>query len=70
MSRSGSSACTIVQVALSANKGPDVVYSSGPSYAAAYASEGKLVNMNPYAKKYGWESKLLAPMDWPPSPKS
>ncbi len=53
---------TNVQVALSANKGPDVVYSSGPSYAAAYASEGKLVNMNPYAKKYGWESKLLAPM--------
>ncbi|HEY3958548.1 MAG TPA: extracellular solute-binding protein [Streptosporangiaceae bacterium] len=51
-----------VSVALSANKGPDVVYSSGPSYAAAYAAEGKLVNMNSYAKKYGWKSKLLAPM--------
>jgi raffinose/stachyose/melibiose transport system substrate-binding protein len=53
---------TNVQVALAANKGPDVVYSSGPSYAAAYASEGKLVNMNSYAEKYGWKSKLLSPM--------
>ena len=51
-----------VQVALAANKGPDVVYSSGPSYAAAYASEGKLVDLNSYAKKYGWESTMLAPM--------
>src|SRR5712664_441230 len=53
---------TNVQVALSANKGPDVVYSSGPSYAAAYAAEGKLVNMNSYAAKYGWKSELLSPM--------
>jgi raffinose/stachyose/melibiose transport system substrate-binding protein len=53
---------TNVQVALAANKGPDVVYSSGPSYAAAYASEGKLVDMTSYAKQYGWESNLLAPM--------
>jgi len=53
---------TNVQVALAANKGPDVVYSSGPSYAAAYASEGKLVNMNSYSAKYGWKSKLLSPM--------
>jgi raffinose/stachyose/melibiose transport system substrate-binding protein len=53
---------TNVQVALAANKGPDVVYSSGPSYAAAYVSEGKLVDMNSYAQKYGWQSSLLAPM--------
>jgi raffinose/stachyose/melibiose transport system substrate-binding protein len=51
-----------VQVALAANKGPDVVYSSGPSYAAAYASEGKLADMDTYAAKYGWKSQLLGPM--------
>src|SRR5258708_35172578 len=53
---------TNVQGALAANKGPHVVYSSGPSYAAAYVSEGKLVDMNSYAQKYGWQSSLLAPM--------
>ena len=51
-----------VQVALAANKGPDVVYSSGPSYAAAYAAEGKLADMTPYAQKYGWKDSLLDPM--------
>jgi raffinose/stachyose/melibiose transport system substrate-binding protein len=51
-----------VQVALAANKGPDVVYSSGPSYAAAYVSEGKLADMTPYAAKYGWKDSLLDPM--------
>jgi raffinose/stachyose/melibiose transport system substrate-binding protein len=51
-----------VQVALAANKGPDVVYSSGPSYAAAYASEGKLADLDSYSAKYGWKDKLLSPM--------
>ncbi|MGF7236536.1 MAG: ABC transporter substrate-binding protein [Frankia sp.] len=51
-----------VQVALAAGKGPDVVYSSGPAYAAAYASEGRLADMDSYAQKYGWKSKLLSPM--------
>jgi len=53
---------TNVQVALAANKGPDVVYSSGPSYAAAYESEGKLADMNAYSAKFGWKSSLLAPL--------
>jgi raffinose/stachyose/melibiose transport system substrate-binding protein len=51
-----------VQVALAANKGPDVVYSSGPSYAAAYAAENKLADMTPYAQQYGWKDNLLSPM--------
>lgn len=53
---------TNVQVALAANKGPDVVYSSGPSYAAAYASENKLADLDTYATKYGWKDSLLTPM--------
>ncbi|WP_223693865.1 ABC transporter substrate-binding protein [Leifsonia poae] len=51
-----------VQVALSAGKGPDIVYGSGPAFAAQYAAQGKLADMTPYAKKYGWEDRILAPM--------
>ncbi len=51
-----------VQVALSANKGPDIVYGSGPAFAAAYAAQGKLADMTPYAKKYGWQDRLLEPI--------
>lgn len=51
-----------VQVALTANRGPDIVYGSGPAFAAAYVGKGKLANMDPYAKKYGWKSRLLGPM--------
>ncbi|WP_284750771.1 ABC transporter substrate-binding protein [Arthrobacter sp. efr-133-R2A-120] len=51
-----------IQVALSADKGPDVVYGSGPAFASAYAAQGKLEDMTPYAKKYGWADRILAPM--------
>lgn len=51
-----------IQVALAANRGPDVVYGSGPAFAAEYAKQGKLADMTPYAKKYGWEDRLLTPM--------
>ncbi|MFG2041385.1 ABC transporter substrate-binding protein [Dactylosporangium sp. NPDC048998] len=51
-----------IQVALAANKGPDVVYGSGPAFASAYAVQGKLADMTPYATKYGWEDRILAPM--------
>ncbi|QMU97355.1 carbohydrate ABC transporter substrate-binding protein [Microbacterium esteraromaticum] len=51
-----------VQVALSANRGPDVVYGSGPAFAAAYAAEGKLADMTPYAEKYGWKDRILDSM--------
>jgi len=53
---------TNVQVALAANKGPDVVYSSGPSFAATYAAGGKLADLDTYAAKYGWKSSVLGPM--------
>jgi raffinose/stachyose/melibiose transport system substrate-binding protein len=51
-----------IQVALSANKGPDVVYGSGPAFASAYAAEGKLADMTPYAEKYGWKDRILDSM--------
>jgi raffinose/stachyose/melibiose transport system substrate-binding protein len=51
-----------VQVALTANKGPDVVYGSGPAFSAAYATQGKLADMTPYAEKYGWQERLLPAM--------
>lgn len=51
-----------VQVALSANKGPDIVYGSGPAFSAAYAAQNKLADMTPYAEKYGWKDRILAPM--------
>lgn len=51
-----------VAVALSADQGPDVVYGSGPSFAAAYAAQGKLADMTPYAKKYGWDKRVLTAM--------
>ncbi|MDX6330139.1 MAG: raffinose/stachyose/melibiose transport system substrate-binding protein [Streptomycetaceae bacterium] len=51
-----------VQVALSANQGPDIVYGSGPAFSAAYAAQGKLADMTPYANKYGWKNRILAPM--------
>ncbi|WP_353081214.1 ABC transporter substrate-binding protein [Tessaracoccus lapidicaptus] len=51
-----------IQVALSSNKGPDIVYGSGPSFSAQYAASNKLADMTPYAEQYGWEDRLLAPM--------
>src|SRR5882757_4598002 len=53
---------TNVQVALAANTGPDIVYSSGPSFAATYAAGGKLADLGQYAEKYGWKSSVLGPM--------
>ncbi|MFF5991192.1 ABC transporter substrate-binding protein [Prauserella flavalba] len=51
-----------IQVALSADRGPDVVYGSGPAFAAAYVAEDKLADMTPYAEQYGWKDRLLEPM--------
>ncbi|PDQ35087.1 MAG: hypothetical protein B5766_08165 [Candidatus Lumbricidophila eiseniae] len=51
-----------VQVALSAGKGPDIVYGSGPAFSAQYAVQDKLADMTAYAKKYGWEDRILTPM--------
>lgn len=51
-----------IQTALAANKGPDIVYGSGPAFVAPYARSGKLADMTPYAEQYGWEDKILKPI--------
>jgi raffinose/stachyose/melibiose transport system substrate-binding protein len=51
-----------IQVALAANKGPDVVYGSGPAFSSAYAASGKLANMDPWSEKYGWKGRILSPI--------
>lgn len=47
-----------IQIALSANEGPDLVYTSGPAFAAAYVQAGKLADLTPYSEKYGWKDRL------------
>ena len=51
-----------IATALAANSGPDIVFTSGPSYVTNYASAGKLENLDRYAEKYGWNDRLLEPI--------
>lgn len=51
-----------VRVAVMAGQGPDLVYTSGPADVTPLAKAGKLAPMEDYAKKYGWEDRLLAPV--------
>ena len=51
-----------IATALAANGGPDIVFTSGPSYVTNYASAGKLENMDRYAQKYGWNDRLMEPI--------
>jgi len=46
-----------VQVALAANKGPDVVYSSGPSFAAVYAAAASLLTWA-VRREVRWKSSV------------
>lgn len=49
-----------IPVALSANSGPDIVYSSGPAFCNVYVQEGKLVDLTAYSEQYGWKDRLLS----------
>jgi raffinose/stachyose/melibiose transport system substrate-binding protein len=49
----------LVQTALSARRGPDVVPTPGPSYAASYVESGGLAPLDDYAARYRWADKLL-----------
>lgn len=51
-----------ISVALSANKGPDIVYGSGPAFVAPLAEAGKLESMEGYSEQYGWKDRLLEPV--------
>lgn len=48
-----------IPVALSASVGPDVIYTSGPSFSGVYVREGQLVDLSPYSEQYGWKDRLL-----------
>lgn len=50
-----------VSVALAANKGPDIVYGSGPAFVMPLANAKKLEPLDKYAAKYGWKDRILAP---------
>ena len=51
-----------VRTAVLAGEGPDLVYTSGPSYIAPLAKAGALEPLDDYAKQYGWYDKLLKPV--------
>ncbi len=50
---------TDIPIALSAGEGPDVIYTSGPSFSGVYVKEGQLVDLTPYSEEFGWEERLL-----------
>jgi len=51
-----------VRISVLAGSGPDLVYTSGPSYIAPFAKAKKIEPLEKYAKKYGWEERLLKPV--------
>ncbi len=48
-----------IPVALAAGAGPDIIYTSGPSFSGTYVKEGLLVDLTPYSEQYGWKERLL-----------
>lgn len=50
-----------VRVSVMANQGPDLVYTSGPSWVTPMAKAGKLEPLDQYAEKYGWTDRLVGP---------
>ena len=51
-----------IQTALAANKGPDIVYGSGPAFVTPYAQSNKLLDLTKYSEQYGWKDKILDPI--------
>lgn len=51
----------LIQTSLAAGSGPDIIVTPGPSSnVAEYTKAGYLVDLEPYAEKYGWNSTLAA----------
>lgn len=48
-----------IPVALAAGAGPDIIYTSGPSFSGVYTKEGLLVDLTKYSEQYGWKERLL-----------
>lgn len=47
-----------LRVALASRKGPDIVLSQGPSYAAEMARNGQLLSLESYAEEFGWNENF------------
>lgn len=50
-----------VRVSVMGGGGPDLVYTSGPSWVTPMALAGKLEPLDQYAEKYGWNDRLVEP---------
>ncbi|WP_031170819.1 ABC transporter substrate-binding protein [Streptosporangium roseum] len=50
---------SLTNTTIAAGKGADVVYADGPSAALSFAKGSKIVALDEYATKYGWQDKLL-----------
>lgn len=50
-----------VRVSVMGGAGPDLVYTSGPSWVTPMAKAGKLEPLDAYAEKYGWYDRLVEP---------
>ncbi|MET7402327.1 extracellular solute-binding protein [Dactylosporangium sp. NPDC005572] len=49
----------LVQTALAAGAGPDIVLASGPAQVRAYADAGYLAPLDDFAAKLGWNDRVL-----------
>jgi raffinose/stachyose/melibiose transport system substrate-binding protein len=56
--KSGDSLERLQQTAIASGQGPDIVVTSGPSYALEYITADKLAPLDEYAEKGGWAEKL------------
>lgn len=56
--KEGESLERLQQTAIASGQGPDIVFTSGPSYALEYINAGKLAPLDEYAKSGGWDKKL------------
>ena len=48
-----------VRVSVMAEQGPDLIFTSGPTYIARFAKAGMLEPLDRYAAQYGWDERLL-----------
>ena len=45
-------------VALAGGQGPDIVLTNGPAWTQRFVTGQKLLDLNPFAQKFGWKEKL------------
>lgn len=46
------------RTAMASGSGPDLVYTSGPSYALDYIDAGQLLPLDDFVEQYGWDEKI------------